>query len=70
MKAYNNNTNEIVPILQISTDFKSVVDKYDLVQVVDTLDYEGEFGEDFDGSIYSVNIWVKDENLPPNQSSI
>lgn len=54
-------------IMKISNDFKSVADKYNLIQVDDTLDYEGEFAEDFSGSIYSVNIWIKDENLPLKQ---
>jgi hypothetical protein len=57
-------------IMQISNDFQEVADKYDLIQVADTLDYEGEFAESFEGSIYSVNIWIKDENLPPYQRKV
>jgi hypothetical protein len=53
-------------IKQISNDFTKVADKYDLVKVDDTLDYEGEFSEDLEDNIYSVNIWIKDENLSPS----
>jgi len=53
-------------IKQISNDFTKVADKYDLLKVDDTLDYEGEFAEDLEDNIYSVNVWVKDENLSPS----
>ncbi len=53
-------------IKQISNDFTKVADKYDLVKVDDTLDYEGEFSEDLEDNIYSVNVWIKDENLSPS----
>jgi hypothetical protein len=57
-------------IKQISNDFTKVADKYDLVKVDDTLDYEGEFSEDLEDNIYSVNVWIKDENLSPSMRKV
>lgn len=54
-------------IMQISEAFQPVADQWGLTQVDDVLDYEGESAEDLEGSIYSVNVWIKDENLPPHQ---
>jgi len=57
-------------IKKISNDFTKVADKYDLVKVDDTLNYEGEFSEDLEDSIYSVNVWIKDENLSPSMRKV
>jgi hypothetical protein len=67
----NLNSNSFINhIKQISNDFTKVAHKYDLMKVNDTLDYEGEFAEDLENNIYSVNIWIKDENLSPNMRNI
>jgi hypothetical protein len=57
-------------IKKISNDFIKVTDKYDLLKVDDTLDYEGEFSEDLEDNIYSINVWTKDENLPPSMRKV